>query len=392
MKKASIILIAIIVFGCAGQNINVNNKAEPLTGQTHENNLKEKSLENKTKNLSFKNIDDAYISMHKDLEELSDYSVRSAFELAVDVLKKEPTHVRANIVLFNAHLFKGNEDQVLEQFQKLISLNPKKSKSCIELGTLFAQLGKISEAIVLFQRSIELDPNCVEGYYNLGRAYSLKRQFDQSINAYKQNIKIDPEHYRAWNNLGWIYMLKKEYKKATEHFNKALEIKPDYSVSLINLGTISLLQKDYDLSEKQFKQYIELRPDDPDGYRNLASVYQKKNQLDDAINTFRELLKIKPDDYVGMNNLAVLLLSKARYGESVKLFREVYNAKQINIKFKNEVKNSLAVASFHLAETLATHADKKQQAVKAYEDYLTYSDNLPDKSIQQVKDKISALQ
>jgi tetratricopeptide (TPR) repeat protein len=377
---------------CAGQNINTKNVPEPPSKEPKQTTNKKPPLETLQKNTSFENIDDAYMAMDQNLDQLTDEAVKSAFELAVNTLKEDPGHMRANIVLFNAHLYKANEEQVLEQFKKLITLQPTKPESCIELGTLLARLGKIPHAIVFFQKSIDLDASFSEGYYNLARAKSLMRQFDQAINAYKKTIELSPKHYRAWNNLGWIYMLKKDFKKATEHINKALEIKPDYSVAYLNLGTISLLQKDLDQAEKEFKTYIKQKPEKPDGYRNLATVYQHKQQFDDAISAFRELLKIKPDDYVAMNNLAVMLLSKAKYGESVRLLQQVYLSDVKNEKIKSEVKKSLSLASFHLAETLSKHDDKKELAIKAYKDYLKYSEDLPDGTIQKIKDKISALQ
>ncbi|ETR72494.1 MAG: hypothetical protein OMM_07485 [Candidatus Magnetoglobus multicellularis str. Araruama] len=72
----------------------------------------------------------------------------------------------------------------------------------------------------------------------------------------------------------------------------------------------------------------------------------------------------KPDDLIAMNNLAVLLLSKARYGESVRLLKTVYNTDIADKKFKSEVSKTLAVASFHLAEALADHSDKKSKPFK----------------------------
>jgi Flp pilus assembly protein TadD len=395
MKKASIILSIVFVLACAGQNINTNLTSDTpskKTQQTTKNNHQKKNTRKTNQSMLFKNIDDAYMAMKKDLEKLTDDAVRSAFDIAVEVLKKDPAHIRANIVLFNAHLYKANKEQTVEQFKKLLTLQPKTSESCIDLGTLLARLGKIPEAIIFFEKSVEIDPDFVEGYYNLGRAYSINRQFDQAINAYQKNIEMNPKHYRAWNNLGWIYMIRKDFEKGSEHFNKAIEIKQDYSVAHLNLGTIYLLEEKYDLAEKKFKTYIELKPDNPDGYKNLTTVYQKKQQFDDAIVMFRKLLKLKPDDYLTMNNLAVLLLSKARYGESVKLLKCVYNASIKNDSFKKEVKKTLAVATFHLAETLATHADKKDQALIAYADYLKYADNLSETAIKQVKDKIAALQ
>jgi len=392
----SIIMSMMIVLSCAGQNINTNPETDTSSKKIKETTKRSQKTQRSRKihqqKVLFENIDDAFMAMKKDLDNLPDDTVKSAFEIAVDILKKNPGHIRANIVLFNAHLYKANKEETVEQFKKLLALNPKTSESCIDLGTLLARLGKIPEAIAFFEKSVEITPDFAEGYYNLGRAYSINRQFDQAINAYLRNIEIEPKHYRAWNNLGWIYMIRKDFEKSLDHYNKAIEIKHDYSVAHLNLGTIYLLQKKYDLAEKKFKQYIEFRPDNPDGYKNLASVYQKKQQFDDAIAMFRKLLKLKPNDYLAMNNLAVLLLSKARYGESVKLLKHVYNANTINDKFKTEVKKSLAVATFHLAETLATHADKKSQAIQAYEDYLKYADNLSETVTKQVQDKISAIQ
>jgi len=394
MKKAGLIFIIGFVLSCAGQTINTRETPKtPSTKSSQTTNQKKNiPVETNEKKMSFENLDEAYMAMCQNLEQLPDDAVKSAFDLAVDILREDPGHVRANIVLFNAHLYKANKEQVIEQIKKIVTLNPKKPESCIELGTLFARLGKISEAIIFFQKSIDLDSSFVEGYYNLARAKSLKRQFDQAINAYKKTIKLSPKHHRAWNNLGWIYMIKKDYKKATKHFKKALEMKPDYSVAYLNLGTISLLQKNLDQAEKEFKTFIKQKPNSPDGYRNLATVYQQKQQFDDAISAFRALLKIKPDDYVAMNNLAVMLLSKAKYGESVKLLQKVYHSNLANEKIKSEVKKSLSLASYHMAETLSRLDDKKDQAIKAYEDYLKYSDDLSEKHIQQIKDKISALQ
>jgi Flp pilus assembly protein TadD len=396
MKKANIILSIFLVLGCAGQNINTNLKTDTSSQQTqqttHINHTQQNTHKSSQQSMAFENLDAAYMAMKNNLEKLTDDAVKSAFEMAVNVLKKDPGHIRANIIIFNAHLYKANKEQTVEQFQKLVTLTPKTSESCIDLGTLFARLGKIPEAIIFFKRSVEIDPDYVEGYYNLGRAYSLNRQFDQAIDAYHKNTELDPKHYRAWNNLGWIYMIRKDFVKSSKHFNKAIEIKNDYSVAYLNLGTINLLQEKYDIAEKNFKQYIELKPGKPDGYKNLATVYQKKEQFDDAIAMFRKLLKLTPDDYLAMNNLAVLLLSKARYGESVKLLKRVYNANTKNDRFKAEVKKTLAVATFHLAETLATDSDKKEQAIKAYENYLKYADNISDTATQEVKDKISALQ
>jgi len=394
MKKIVSILIIVFVLSCAGQNTKTINKANHSPKQTQYNStpIQKDTLESNQDKVTFSNIDDAYTAITQKLDQLPEHVVRSAFETALNVLKKDPDHIRANLVLFHAHLYKANEDQTIKQFKKLITLNPKTPESCIELGTVFARLGKISEAIVFFQKSVELDNNYVEGYYNLGRAFSIKRQFDQAINAYKKNIELAPDHYRALNNLGWIYMNKNDFQKAIGYFNRSIESKPDYSIAYSNLGRICLLQKDFDTAEKNFQQYIKIKPEDPEGYRNLASVYQKKQDFDAAITSLRKLLEHKSDDLIAMNNLAVLLLSQARYGESVKLLQQVYQADFKDNKFRTEVKKALAQAYFHLAETLAKNADKKQQAVKAYRNYLKYSDNLPQEVIQQTNDKIAALQ
>ena len=347
---------------------------------------------NKQTTFSFKNIDEAYLTMTKQLAELPEESVKSAFELAINTLKKDPEHVRANIVLFEAHLYKGNKEQIVEQFKRLISIRPKTPERCIELGTVIAKLGKIPEAMFMFQRSVDLDPNFSTGYYNLGRAYFMQHYYDKAIIAYKKTIELDPQEHRAWNNLGWVYMAQKNYEDCEFHLKKSIEVKKNYPVAHLNLGLAYIVQKKLDDAEQILKKYIELKPEDSEGYRNLSSVYQQKGDLDAAIQTLKNFLERKPDDIVAKNNLAVLLLSKAKYKESVRLLKSIKDKKVKDPKFKKEVLKTLAVASYHLAESLAKINGKHHQAIESYQDYLQFSENLSPKNIKSVKDKIKRLE
>ncbi|MBF0452784.1 MAG: tetratricopeptide repeat protein [Candidatus Magnetomorum sp.] len=400
MKKSLLMILICILWACASQDLRSQSSeslsspqppskdTRPLNSTAGNATSTGEPVEKK----SYKTIDDAYSAMKKNLSELPEESVKSAFELAVKTLKDHPNHVIANIVLFEAHLYKKNEEQVVELFNKLVRLTPETPELCIELGAVIAKLGKISEAMIQFQRSVELDPNYATGYYNLGRAYFMKRDFEQAIIAYKKTVELNPREHRAWNNLGWVYMAQKDFEHSMTSLKRAIQEKQDYPVAYLNLGMVYLLQKDLDNAEGMFKQYIELKPDDSEGYRNLSSVYQQKGKMDDAIQILRTFLQIKPDDIIAKNNLAVLLLSKARYGESVRLLKSIHNKNVNDPKFNKEVAKTLAVASYHLAEALTKREGKSKQAIDAYRDYLNLSDNLSEDLIKEIEMKIKRLE
>ncbi|QKQ73103.1 tetratricopeptide repeat protein [Nostoc sp. TCL240-02] len=104
------------------------------------------------------------------------------------------------------------------------------------LGILYADKGKVDEAIALYNQSLEINERIgnVQGkaatLHQLGILYANKGEIDQAIALYNQSLEIN-EHIGnvqgkavTLHNLAGIYAKKGDVDEAIALFNQSLEI------------------------------------------------------------------------------------------------------------------------------------------------------------------------
>jgi tetratricopeptide (TPR) repeat protein len=91
------------------------------------------------------------------------------------------------------------EDKAVETYQKAIGAAPGDAGLHNNLGSVYADMGKISEAQQEFQKSAELDPaNAARAYYNMGVVMYNKGKMDEAADALKKSINLDPKNATAY--------------------------------------------------------------------------------------------------------------------------------------------------------------------------------------------------
>jgi len=90
-------------------------------------------------------------------------------------------------------------DQAIATYQKLIAANPNQAAFHNELGTTYANMGKVSEAQAEFQKAADLDPaGAAQAYYNLGAIMSNAGKMDEAAEAFKKATVADPRYADAY--------------------------------------------------------------------------------------------------------------------------------------------------------------------------------------------------
>jgi len=154
----------------------------------------------------------------------------------------------------------GKYTQAIEEYQKAILADPKRSISYYNIGMVYNDLGKTQSAISQFNKIIELDPRDAKGYYGLGLVYQRIGKVDKAISEYKKAVELDPERDFIYVNLGSAYISKGMLQEAVASFQKAISLSPQNIAALYNLG-IAYLQ----LGEKleaisAFQKALEIDP------------------------------------------------------------------------------------------------------------------------------------
>jgi hypothetical protein len=118
---------------------------------------------------------------------------RSEETLWTDVLKHDPSNVRARI-----HLGRAGLTTHLEEAKKIAPDDPLVAS---ELGRAYLSAGQYAEALAEFGRALALAPNNPQAIANRGVALLLLKQQDAARADFERALKLDPCHFESRFNL-----------------------------------------------------------------------------------------------------------------------------------------------------------------------------------------------
>ena len=108
---------------------------------------------------------------------------------------------------------KQDQDKALDYYQKALAAVPGDASLHNNLGSLYADMGKIPEAQAEFQKAADLNPTGASGYYyNQGVILVNKGKMDDAAVALKKSTDLDPNNANAWYWYGMALMGKAEFK------------------------------------------------------------------------------------------------------------------------------------------------------------------------------------
>ena len=194
-------------------------------------------------------------------------------DLTFNTTKKDPKD------LFDYHvantqikplLRKQKFDQVRENCEKMISMEPDIAKPYIYLACLASKFKDYPEAIKQLAKAIEIEPNNVVPYNVFADIYEKQGNHQQAINYHIMSLKIDPEQTDVLNQLADLYDSLNKTDKAIESYRKSLQIEPKQPIAM----------------------------------SDLAMVLYGQNKIAEAIVLWSESLAIDPNQVYAANSLA----------------------------------------------------------------------------------------
>jgi tetratricopeptide (TPR) repeat protein len=150
---------------------------------------------------------------------------------------------------------KQDQEKALDYYQKALQLTPDDAALHNNLGSLYADMGKVTEAQAEFQKAAELKPTEASTYYyNLGVIFVNKGKMDEAAGELKKSTDLDPNNANAWYWYGMALMGKAEFK-------------PDGSMVPVP-GTL-----------EAFQTYLKLEPKGPWAAAAQASLDQLQGKV-----------------------------------------------------------------------------------------------------------------
>lgn len=101
----------------------------------------------------------------------------------------------------NQYFKKGEYQKAVEEFEKVIALQPDFAPAYNRLGMAYAILKDFEKAQKNFEKVIELAPEIDQGYLNMGLLFELKGDRERAISYFKKALSLNPENKKAKEHL-----------------------------------------------------------------------------------------------------------------------------------------------------------------------------------------------
>jgi tetratricopeptide (TPR) repeat protein len=257
----------------------------------------------------------------------------------------------------------GKVENAMESFNRGIEFDSEDASIYHSLGHIFSNEKKNGEAILNMEKAANLDPK----YFDcLGDIYSKAEFTEKAIESYNKAIEYDSKNAETYHRLGHIYSDLKKYPQAIENMEKAANLNPKYFDCL---SIIYYITDYFKKAVESLNKLIENNLDDAKTYDLLGHIYANKfYNYDEAINYFNKCIKMNPQSIEQKSNLLEALLGAGRYDEVNSYATEILEISKNNVLNLN-VRCIVLCSKFF---------DGNKDVTKLVSEFMEYYNELPE--------------
>jgi len=278
----------------------------------------------------------------------------------------DPAFLRARLNAVRCLLAKGQGEDALDYCQKLNAEFPNHPQALAELGRIYGQLGRASEAIAALDQAIERQPRNAAVVYERGVMRILDQDISKAISDFRTVVNLDPRSAAAHNALGVCFLARGSVDKAIRSMRVALELdkgRPEPRTNLATAymkagrtleaaqlleGALALFSLDSHATELLAQAYHRLgkheasvrllrqvlsRFEDEDGdkrtlarlHNNMGIALASLGQLESAEKHHQESLELNDETPVAFHNLARVYLRQGKLNQAKALLARYGN-------------------------------------------------------------------
>lgn len=235
-----------------------------------------------------------------------------------------------------------------ELLEQAIALNPELTVAHLELGSLYAAQGDLTDAERAFGTAVELEPTNYDAQFGHADVLRRLKRLVEAVQAYLNALKIDSNAAEAHKGLAATYLELGEYRQALQFAREAVEIEPGDGESRANLGAAHSFLNEHEQAVLQYEAAAELTELTPElmlnwgsslgalsRFREMVTVLDRATELEntdqqsiaairerlgfahfklgkysDARESFQLAIEADPTHYPALNGLAVVLLNQ----------------------------------------------------------------------------------
>lgn len=203
------------------------------------------------------------------------------FQEAEPILKASPTkESMAALTMLHLELFEM--DQVLNDLDAWIMLDPKNPLPHVVQGDTWIRAPDYEKATAAFRRALELEPDYFDAQVKLGSSLRELGRLDEATQLLRQCHKDQPNDPAAVLLLAQCESESGDVPAARSLLEGLLGEYPDLPAAQIELGKIELEDGEFEQAANLLRRAVKLEPQNDSALYNLATALKRLDRNEEA--------------------------------------------------------------------------------------------------------------
>jgi tetratricopeptide (TPR) repeat protein len=208
----------------------------------------------------------------------------------------EPLDEKDRFTLAMAYILIGHSDWARPELESLVQVSPENPLYPYWQGRLNYDRQDLVAAIDQFQKVITLDPGFMKAYDNLGLCFEGVGKYEEAIEQYRHAVELNREHniHSAWPSLDLGALLVKldRLDEARPFLRESLKFNPNFAQAHFQLGVLMEKHNETIPAIEELNRAAVLDQTDPQSHYVLARVYRRAGNEEQSrreLQTFQSL-------------------------------------------------------------------------------------------------------
>ncbi len=164
--------------------------------------------------------------------ELAAGNVDVALKDFQNVIRLDPDYDNGYLGMAFVSFAKERPEEGIGYLEQVVRINPRHTEALILLGTAYSKSGNHSKALEVMKSAKRSNPYDYNVLVSLGTAYTRDGNVQEGARQYLKALRLYPEKAKPCYNLGYLFYESGQEGLAIEYLQEALEREPDFKPAL----------------------------------------------------------------------------------------------------------------------------------------------------------------
>jgi Flp pilus assembly protein TadD len=194
--------------------------------------------------------------------------IQAAEKIYRGILRRQPDHFEALLVLGKLLLTTGRPEEALEPLRTAAAIAPDAAAAQAALGHALFGAGDKTGALACHDLAVTLDAADADIWSNRGNVLRALNRDREAIESYDRALALVPDHAQALGNRANALMAERRLDEASTGYQEAIRLSPDNAQLNWNYSHLLLLRGDYTDGWRRYEWRKRLTP--PLGHKVFA--------------------------------------------------------------------------------------------------------------------------